>query len=650
LVSGKWSGGVPNLQFGKPDTLPNCKFGTPDNDYIEEENLQIGAFMNRQFKRKYLMPAVVIILSALLILLADAGNVFAPFSLKMYDTLFYLKSKTADVQPDSRVVIAAIDDKTFDDNDFKIPMILWHTYFGEVIKGLADSGAKVIALDFLLPRDLFDDIAPDYSKTWLRAFAYAASKGTRVIAGYIETKDRQIFPHDRYVQIIGTENIGLFNLTTDADDFVRRQRLIFPGGDGRKAFSFSYLAALAFQPDISPNSEMIYIDYIPGNPGFPKYSFSDIYRKIAGHNTDFLTSRFQGKIVCIGATDSLNQDRHPTPLYALYERENKRTNGTEIVANIIDTLLGRRFFSELSPGFRFGIYLFLASAAGILTFWEPRRYALFFSPVLLVIYGGISLILFLNYVILPVIPGLAVMILCQVLSFSYRYILIDKEKRRLRRVFQRFLPPKVVSQLIATKDEDFFRGQNKRLCILFSDIRSFTSYSESRSPEEVVARLNEYFEVMSRVVSSHGGIVDKFLGDGLMAFFGAFEHAEHPSAAGVRAAMNMLEELEILNRKWLERGQVPFKIGIGLHAGTVKVGNIGSRNKTEYTVIGDAVNTASRLQDKTKMLQEPIVISEDVYNDLSAEIIAEDRGVEEIRGRSPIRVYGLRGMRSESES
>lgn len=604
--------------------------------------------MNTQFKRKYLAPAAVIILSALLILSADAGNLFAPFSLKMYDTLFYLKSKTADVQPNSRVVITAIDDKTFDDKHFKIPVILWHNYFGEVIKGLADSGAKVIALDFLLPRDLFDDIAPDYSKTWLRAFAYAANKGTRVIAGYIETKDRQIFPHARYVQIIGSENIGLFNLTADTDDFVRRQRLIFPCGDGKKSFSFSYLAARGFQPDISPNADVIYIDYIPGNPGFAKYSFSDVYQKIAGQDTAFLTSRFQGKIVCIGATDSLNQDRHPTPLYALYERENKRTNGTEIVANIIDTLIGGRFFSELSAGFRFGIYLLLALAAGLLTFWEPRRYALFSSPVLLLIYAGLSMIMFLNYVILPVIPGLAVIILCQVLSISYRYVLIDKEKRRLRRVFQRFLPPEVVSQLLATKDADFFRGENKRLCILFSDIRSFTSYSESRSPEEVVARLNEYFEVMSRVVSSNGGIVDKFLGDGLMAFFGAFEHAEHPSAAGVRAAMNMLEELEILNRKWQEQGQVPFKIGIGLHTGTVKVGNIGSRNKTEYTVIGDAVNTASRLQDKTKLLQESIVISEAVYHDLSAEIIAEDKGIEEIRGRSPIRVYGLRGMKSKS--
>lgn len=603
--------------------------------------------MNRKFKKEYLIHTAIIILSALLILLADLGNVFTPFNLKMYDTFFYLKSKILTVQPNSPIVMVEIDDKTFDDKDFGIPVILWHNYFSEVIKGLADSGVKVIALDYLLPRALFDDIAPNYSRTWLSTFAYTASKGTRVVTGYVETKDRQILPHARYVQIIGAENIGLFNLTTDEDDFIRRQRLIFPcrEGETKAVFSFSYLAARAFQPDISPNSEVIYIDYLPQNTAFPRYSFSDIYRKTAGHDMSFLRPRFQGKIVCIGTTDSLNQDRHPTPLYALYERENKRTNGTEIVANVIDTLLGRRFFSELSAWFRFGIYLVLASAAGLFTFWKPRRYALFFSPLLLMTYAGISLILFLNYLIMPVIPGIAVMILCQTVSFYYRYILIDKEKRRIRHVFQRFLPANVVSQLIATKDADFFRGENKRLCILFSDIRSFTSYSENKGPEEVVTRLNEYFEAMSAVVSSQGGIVDKFLGDGLMAFFGAFEHAENPSAAGVLAALNMLEELEILNRKWREQGQETFKIGIGLHTGAVKVGNIGSRNKMEYTIIGDAVNLASRLQDKTKVLQETIVISEDVYNDLAEEIIAQDRGIEEIRGRSPIRVYGLRGMK-----
>ncbi|MCP4646563.1 MAG: adenylate/guanylate cyclase domain-containing protein, partial [bacterium] len=184
-----------------------------------------------------------------------------------------------------------------------------------------------------------------------------------------------------------------------------------------------------------------------------------------------------------------------------------------------------------------------------------------------------------------------------------------------------------------------------RLCILFSDIRNFTKYSETRSPEEVVSRLNEYFEAMSEAVFSEGGIVDKFLGDGLMAFFGAFDDPGKPagpiyspSLPGVRAAINMLDRLEKLNQNWQKQGQETFRIGVGIHTGEVKVGNIGSHNKMEYTIIGDAVNLTSRIQEKTKALKETILVSEAVYDDLTDVIEAEDKGIEEIRGRSPIRI------------
>ena len=117
---------------------------------------------------------------------------------------------------------------------------------------------------------------------------------------------------------------------------------------------------------------------------------------------------------------------------------------------------------------------------------------------------------------------------------------------------------------------------------------------------------------------------------------------------GARAAMKMLDELETLNHRWQQQGQEQFKIGIGLHTGEVKVGTIGSHSKMEYTVIGDPVNVASRLQEKTKALNEAIVISEEVYNDMAGEIEGEDKGIEELEGRSPIRIYGLKGLRRKA--
>ncbi|MDM8525515.1 adenylate/guanylate cyclase domain-containing protein [Desulfococcaceae bacterium HSG8] len=600
-------------------------------------------------KKQYFALTGIAILSSALILLADMGDIFALANLRAYDALFYTRAKiTPGTPPAAPIVIAETDDRTFADKDFKIPMILWHRYFAEVIKGLADSGAKVIALDYLLPGELFDNMVPDYSRTWLRAFAYAKHKRVPLITGFIGTADRQFLPHSRYLQIIGPENLGLFNLTTDADDFIRRQKLIFPSERGdTPVYSFAYLTARAADPDISPLSQTLYINYLPPEISFPRYSLAEIYKKVIAKDMPFLESRFRGKIVIIGATDALNQDRHPTPLYYLYQQENRRTHGTEIVANVVNTILGRRSFSDTRVYARFLIYLVLALTVILFTLRENHRAIFISCPALLLVYTGISLICFLNYRILPLIPGIAVIILSQALSFSYRYTVIGREKRRIRSVFRKFLPREVISQLLSAKDADFLRGENRRLCLLFSDIRRFTAYSENKSPEEVVSRLNEYFDAMSAVVSSEGGITDKFLGDGLMAFFGAFDEAINPSEAGARAALNMLKELEKLNQKWKEQGQETFAIGIGLHTGEVKVGNIGSHNKMEYTVIGDAVNLASRLQDKTKVLKEPILISDAVYNDLPDEIMAEDKGIEEIRGRSPIRIYALRGWKCE---
>ncbi|MFH1090151.1 MAG: adenylate/guanylate cyclase domain-containing protein, partial [Pseudomonadota bacterium] len=191
-------------------------------------------------------------------------------------------------------------------------------------------------------------------------------------------------------------------------------------------------------------------------------------------------------------------------------------------------------------------------------------------------------------------------------------------------------------------------GESKRLCLMFTDIRNFTTYSEKKEPTEVVSRLNEYLEAMSGVITSEGGVVDKYLGDGIMAFFGAFDEKVPATLAGARAALGMLEKLEKLNAKWSAEGLETFKIGIGMHTGVVKIGNIGSQNKMEFTVIGDAVNLASRLQDKTKELNEAIVISGESYQDLGAAALVDDRGYVDIKGRSQTKVYALKGLRGES--
>ncbi len=601
--------------------------------------------------RKFIALVAWTLLSTAVVFFLDISGTLQPIQDNAYDGLFYMRTKLrpAHERPESPVVLVAIDDQTFENKRYNIPQILWHHYFSDIILALADGGAKGIGLDMLLPRALFDDLVPNYSRTWLRTFVYAKRKGSPVVTGVVQLAGRMITPEGRYLQIIGPENIGLFNLTVDSDDFVRRQRLYFPSADHPEEglYSVTFLLAKIWQPHLKLPAESIFIDYDPSPTPFPVFSFADVHQRALDKDLEFFKKNFNNKIVFIGETDSMTMDRHATPLYFLAETGHKRTAGVNILAQAMDTILRQDFFEEISAGYRFSLYLALALMICAVTIYGPSRDLPFLLLFLVFVYFVVSVMAFFKYLILPVVGGVAVMILSQVLSFSYRHWVVDWEKRKMRAIFQRYLPPKVVEKILVTKDRDFFRGENKRLCLMFTDIRGFTTYSEKREPTEVVGRLNEYFEAMSAVIVSEGGVVDKFLGDGIMAFFGAFDYGKPPSLAGARAALKMIDELERLNVKWKAADQESFRIGIGIHTGVVKVGNIGSENKMEYTVIGDAVNLASRLQDKTKDLRETIVISEDVYHDLSEAAEVEDRGVVDIKGRSRTKVFGLKGLRGE---
>jgi len=177
-------------------------------------------------------------------------------------------------------------------------------------------------------------------------------------------------------------------------------------------------------------------------------------------------------------------------------------------------------------------------------------------------------------------------------------------------------------------------GKRTELTVLFSDIRGFTTLSERLSPQEVVGLLNDYLKVMTQVIFDHGGTVDKFEGDAILAFFGAPQsHQDDPERA-IRVALGMRERLAEFDEQWIEMTKTPLRIGIGINTGDVVVGNIGSELKMDYTIIGDAVNLASRVQDLTKEYDAPILITGDTKE--RVEYMCEMRLVDsiEVRGRS----------------
>ncbi len=194
-------------------------------------------------------------------------------------------------------------------------------------------------------------------------------------------------------------------------------------------------------------------------------------------------------------------------------------------------------------------------------------------------------------------------------SYAFKAVVAQKTEKRIRNIFQRYVPNDVIDQIFANP-EAMLVGENRILSVLFSDIRSFTTISEGMRPEDVVQALNRYFEIMVNIIMARKGIVDKYIGDAIMAFFGAPVKHEDDALQSVLAALDMLEAIKDFNAAQRKLGIPEFRIGIGINYGIVTVGNIGSEKKMDYTVIGDMVNLASRLEGQTKEYHQDLVISE----------------------------------------
>ena len=200
-------------------------------------------------------------------------------------------------------------------------------------------------------------------------------------------------------------------------------------------------------------------------------------------------------------------------------------------------------------------------------------------------------------------------------QYAFQAMLAQKKEQRIRQIFQKYVPKDVIDRFFASPDS-MLVGENRELAILFSDIRGFTTISETMSPDQLVNALNVYFSDQVDIIMNRNGIVDKYIGDAIMAFWGAPVWHEDDAMQSVLAGLEMIEALQKFNAKQRKSDKPEFHIGIGINYGTVTVGNIGSDRKMDYTVIGDMVNLASRMEGLTKIYREELLITESVYEQI----------------------------------
>jgi adenylate cyclase len=221
----------------------------------------------------------------------------------------------------------------------------------------------------------------------------------------------------------------------------------------------------------------------------------------------------------------------------------------------------------------------------------------------------------------------------QIKEFALKSVLSQRNEKKIRQIFQKYVPKNVIDKFFQNP-ESMLVGENRELAVLFSDIRSFTTISEGLMPEELVLSLNRYFSLMVDIIMDHNGIVDKYIGDAVMAFFGAPVHTKTDALNSVLTALSMGETLDVFNKEQREKDKPEFKIGIGINYGTVTVGNIGSEKKMDYTVIGDMVNLASRLEGLTKTYRQLIIFSESVYHEVKKTVWCRMLGKVMVKGKT----------------
>jgi adenylate cyclase len=380
-----------------------------------------------------------------------------------------------------------------------------------------------------------------------------------------------------------------------------------------------------------------------GGTTYREYSFYDLFYselQLKAGGTPFVRPEaLRNAIVLVGTTAAGLHDVFTVP----FGSGSGKMPGVQIHANVVDNILAHRFMRPAPRVASFGVAAVSAAAVGVIMLVAGVWWGVGSLVLVAVAIALLAAWLFGDGIWIETARPLVAVALSVFGATAYQYFVEGREKRQVKQVFSRFVPRDVFDQLIADPSRASLGGKRRDMSVLFADIRGFTTFTEKGKPEDVVAQLNEYFSTMVPVVLAHHGTVDKFVGDMIMALFGApLDDEDHPDHA-LETALAMLATLERLNAQWRASGRPPLDIGVGINSGEMIAGNIGSESIMSYTVIGDAVNLASRLESLNKQFSTRIIISEATLCRLKRGYDMDPLGEVVVKGKSePVRIFGVR--------
>lgn len=568
--------------------------------------------------------------------------------------------------PDPDIVLVEMDDRSTD--QWPEPIIAWGPHFADALDRLVDGGARVIAMDWIQPISTTKWF-PGHDAKLSQALAGAGNvvlvKESRKLPGaaakwivptpelLYALPDSPLNPdaHLGYAELSGQDSViitmapalpGEKNAIGFAARTVERYYGI-PAKTENARWTIPGKTSVPLRADGS--MPVNYANHSGSPRAFRRYSISDIARRPRGKNQDFA-----GKIVVIGATYTGSNDNHFVPFFSGMDPFRPRNiAGMEVQANMMRTLLHGRALAE--PGTTLTWLFSLAlSLMGLIAFsLLPWGRAALVTLAAALGWLLLSLALFVtrDYLLPATLPLLS-LAFSGALMGAYRALGEERERAQVMKVWGRYHDPRVVEYALQNPEMRGGEGREVPATVLFADLKNFTKTVESLAPAEALQQLNRYLALISQAVLEHGGLVDKYLGDGLMAQWGVPQAQENHELAAVQACLQLEQRVRDL-RAAEGAGDIGFGIRLTLHTGPVVAGNVGSEGRLEYTIIGDTVNVTSRLQETAKELDCEFLISESTYAAVKDYVLTGKEAEVMIRGRQqPLRVYEILGQRGEN--
>lgn len=617
-----------------------------------------------------LWVALGVVLGVVFSLLCQPGAPLGGLEMRALDSRFAFRSEAPIAE---HVAIIAIDERSL--SDPRLGRWPWdRTWHARLIDRLMTARPQAIAFDVLFP----EASSPQSDAALARAIrqagcvflgAHLAPGGQRRTGGAEKllwqpeiVVGRQLLPQAGVVApptaplLAAAAGGGVVGALPDPDGLVRRVFLLVQEGSSDQLYPTLPLAVTAYARgwsasamkfDLRQRADLSPTDHVPfDSRGRALINYLGPAGTVRSHSfVDIIDGRFnprdlQGKILLVGTTAPGLSDDHPTPL-------SPSMHGVEIHAQTVENLWQHCFLHEVSFGNGLALTLLFAVLAALCAGLLRPLIGLGLLAVAMASYlvGGLSS--FSNQgAMWPVAaPSLAAVLAFLTIGI-FRLSTEEAGRRRLKAEFGRYAPPQVVARLDSGEMKVRAAGVKRPITALFADVRGFTAWSATADPREVVAVLNTYFESMTQLAFDLEGTVDNIVGDEIFVTFNAVEdQADHPSRA-VNLALNMMAALDGLNEKWQAAGVLrePLRIGIGVNTGEALVGSLGSHIRTQYTVLGQVVNLASRLQSLNKELGTSILITTEVAATVEDEFNLQSMGLQEVRGHPvPVEVYAVLG-------